>query len=179
MRVWLGTSAGLLLALGTTVPGRAQSADSPSGSLPAVAPAEQQPGPARFDASQDSFSLAAADGLGLAETQRKVFLDNVQAVVHDALIINPGGGRPLIDSSIVLVARETGKKMRFIRQARILFADMYARRKGDADRTPGTEEELWRSPRNISVLIELYRKNPEAQDYEIERAMAPVFRTPR
>ena len=89
MRVWLGTSAGLLLALGTAVPGLAQSADSPSRSLPAVAPADQQPGPARFDASQDSFSLAAADGLGLAETQRKAFLDNVQAVVHDALIINP------------------------------------------------------------------------------------------
>lgn len=178
MRTWLGTSAGLLLALGAVVPGLAQSADSPSSSLPAVAPADQ-PGPGRFDASQDSFTLATADGLQLAASQRKVFLDNVQAVVHDALVINPGGGRPLIDSSIVLVARETGKKMRFIRQARILFADMYARRKGDADRTPGTEDELWRSPRNISVLIELYRKNPEAQDYEIERAMAPVFRAPR
>jgi len=179
MRVWLGTSAALLLALGTTVPGLAQSADSPSRSLPAVAPADQQPGPARFDASQDSFSLAAADGLGLAETQRKAFLDNVQAVVHDALIINPAGGRPLIDSSIVLVARETGKKMRFIREARLVFADMYARREGDADRTPGTEDELWRSQRNIAALIELYRKNPDAPDFEMERAMAPVFRAPR
>lgn len=179
MRVWLGTSAGLLLALGTAVPGLAQSADSPSRSLPAVAPADQQPGPARFDASQDSFSLAAADGLGLAATQRKAFLDNVQAVVHDALVINPAGGRPLIDSSIVLVARETGKKMRFIREARVVFSDMYARREGDADRTPGTEEELWRSQRNIAALIELYRKNPDAQDFEMERAMAPVFRAPR
>jgi hypothetical protein len=178
MRVCLGASAGLLLALGTVAPGLAQSADSLSNSLPAVAPADQQPGPARFDASQDSFTLATADGLGLAESQRKAFFDNVQAVVHDALVINPAGGRPLIDSSIVLVARETGKKMRFIREARLVFADMYARRKGDADRTPGTEDELWRSQRNIAALIELYRKNPDAQDFEMERAMAPVFRAP-
>lgn len=179
MRAWPGTSAGLLLVLGTAVPGLAQTADSSSSSLPAVAPADQQPGPARFQASQDSFTLAAADGLGLAAGQRKAFLDNVQAVVHDALIINPAGGRPLIDSSIVLVARETGKKMRFIREARLVFSDMYARRKDDAGRTPGTEEELWRSSRNISALIELYRENPDAQDFEMERAMAPVFQAPR
>jgi len=177
MRVWLGTSAGLLLALGAVVPGLAQSADSPSSSLPTVAAADQA-GPDRFDASQDSFTLETADGLGLAAGQRKVFLDNVQAVVHDALVINPAGGRPLIDSSIVLVARETGKKMRFIRRARLLFDDMYARHKGDADRPPGTEDELWRSPRNVAGLIELYRKNPNAQDFEIERAVAPVFQAP-
>ena len=179
MRVWLGTSAGLLLALCLAVPGLAQSADSPSGSLPAVAPADQEPGPARFDASQDSFSLATADGLGLAATQRKAFLDNVQAVVHDALVIKPAGGRPMIDSSIALVARETAKKMKFIREARLVFADMYARRRGDGDRTPGTEDELWRSQRNIAALIELYRTNPDAQDFEMERAMAGVFRAPR
>jgi hypothetical protein len=55
---------------------------------------------------------------------------------------------------------------------------MYARRRGDADRTPGTEDELWRSQRNIAVLIELYRKNPDAREFEMERAMATVFRAP-
>ena len=85
----------------------------------------------------------------------------------------------MIDSSIALVARETAKKMKFIREARLVFADMYARRRGDANRTPGTEDELWRSQRNIAALIELYRKNPDAQDFEMERAMAGVFRAPR
>jgi hypothetical protein len=176
MRAWLGTSAGLLLVLGAAAPGRAQSADSTSRSQPTMAAG--QPDHDRFDALQDSFAIETADGLGLAGGQRRVFFENVQAVVHDALVINPAGGRELIDSSIVLVARETGKKIRFIRQARLLFGDMYARRKGDANRTPGTEEDLWRSPRNVSGLIELYRRNPNAQDFEIERAMAPAFTPP-
>jgi hypothetical protein len=176
MSAWLGTSAGLLLVLVAVAPGRAQSADSPSSSQPI---AIDQPASGRFDASQDTFAIASADGLGLVAGQRKVFFDNVQAVVHDALIINPAGGRATIDSSIVLVVRETGKKMRFIRQARVLFGEMYARRKGDPDRVQGTEDELWRSPRNVSGLIQLYRLNPNAPDYEIERAMAPAFHVPR
>ena len=46
------------------------------------------------------------------------------------------------------------------------------------NRIQATEDELWRSPRNVSGLIELYRKNPNAQDFEIERAMAPAFAIP-
>jgi len=177
MRAWLGTSAGLLLVLGVVAPGRAQSADSTPAHQPTVATG--QTGPDRFDALQDTFAIETADGLGLTGGQRKVFFDNVQAVVHDALVINPGAGREVIDSSIGLVARETGKKIRFIRQARLLFGEMYARRKGDPNRVQATEEELWRSPRNVSGLIELYRKNPNPQDFEIERAMAPAFTPPR
>jgi hypothetical protein len=66
--------------------------------------------------------------------------------------------------------------MRFLRQARVLFSEMYARRSGDEDRAPGSEEELWRSSRNVTGLIALYRKNPSASDSELERAMAPSFR---
>lgn len=175
MRPWLGASAGLLLVLVAVAPGRAQSADSLSVNPAAAA---DQPATGGFQASQDSFAVQTADGMSLAPGQRKVFFDNVQAVVHDALIINPAGGRATIDSSIVLVARETEKKLRFIRQARMLFGEMYNRRKGDPDRAQGTEDELWRSPANISGLIKLYRKNPNPPDFEIERAMAPAFRTP-
>ena len=175
MRVFLGTSAGLLLVAGVVVPSRAQSADSSSSQHPVVAAADPS-GPARFDASQDPFTLETADGLGLVAGQRKVFFDNVQAVVHDALIVNPAAGRDAIDSSIQLVAIETAKKIKFIRQARLLFGEMYARRHGDADRPQGSEDELWRSPRNVSGLIQLYRKNQSPPDYEIERAMAPAFR---
>jgi hypothetical protein len=176
MRVWLGTSAGLLMVLGLAATSRAQSADSTSHSPPTAAP--EEPGPDRFDAQRDPFAVETADGLGLVGGQRKVFFDNVQAVVHDALIINPAGGRAVIDSSVAVVARETGKKIKFIRQARLLFGEMYARRKGDANRIQATEDELWRSPRNVSGLIELYRRNPNAQDFEIERAMAPAFAIP-
>jgi hypothetical protein len=176
MRVWLGTSAGLLMVFGAVAPSRAQSADSTPRPLPTVAAG--QPGPDRFDAQQDPFAIETADGLGLVGGQRKVFFDNVQAVVHDALIINPAGGRAVIDSSVAIVARETGKKIKFIRQARLLFGEMYSRRKGDANRIQATEDELWRSPRNVSGLIELYRRNPSPQDYEIERAMAPAFTIP-
>ena len=175
MPSWLGTSAGLLLVLVVVTPGRAQSADTTSSPPQPVA---TQLAVGGFDASQDTFAIETADGLGLVAGQRKVFFDNVQAVAHDALIINPAGGRGAIDSSIVIVARETGKKLRFIRQARLLFGEMYARRKDDPDRVQGTEEELWRSPRNISGLIQLYRKNPSAPDFEIERAMAPAFHIP-
>lgn len=176
MPSWLGTSAGLLLVLVAVVPGRAQSADSPSSS---PQPVPEQVAVGGFNASQDTFAIETADGLGLVAGQRKVFFDNVQAVAHDALVINPAAGRAAIDSSIIIVARETGKKLRFIRQARLLFGEMYARRKDDPDRVQGTEEELWRSPRNISGLIQLYRSNPNAPDFAIERAMAPAFHVPR
>ena len=83
-----------------------------------------------------------------------------------------------MDSALALVVRETGRKLRFVRHARALFSDMYARRQNDRDRRPGTEEELWRSPVNVTRLIELYRENPDASDHEMERAMAAVFRQP-
>jgi hypothetical protein len=103
----------------------------------------------------------------------------VDAAAHYLLTANPSAGRPAIDSALGVVIRETSRKLRFLRQARLLFGEMYHRRAGDDDRAPGTEDELWRSPRNVSGLIELYRKNPGASDSEMERAMAPSFRAPR
>jgi len=91
-------------------------------------------------------------------------------------VANPAGGRMVIDSAISVVTRETGRKMRFLRQARLLFSEMFARRSGDSDRAPCSEEELWRSSRNVAGLIDLYRKNPDASDADLERAMAPAFR---
>ena len=114
--------------------------------------------------------------LALTEAQRQLFYRNVQSVVGEALAANPGGGRTVIDSAVSVVIRETGRKMKFLRQARLLFSEMFARRSGDDDRASGTEEELWRSSRNVAGLIDLYRKNPDASDAELERAMAPAFR---
>jgi hypothetical protein len=131
---------------------------------------------AEFAGAHDSSCISAAETLGLSEPQRKLFFQNVQAVAHDALVANPAAGQVAIDSALSVVVRETGRKMRFLRQARVLFSEMYARRSGDEDRAPGSEEELWRSSRNVTGLIALYRKNPSASDSELERAMAPSFR---
>jgi len=171
-RTFLGSSAGLLLLSVAVSAGRAQSADSPSQPVPTTSVADT----AAFDAERDSTCLAAAETLSLTEPQRKLFYRNVQTVVGEALAANPGGGRTVIDSAVSVVVRETGRKMKFLRQARLLFSEMFARRSGDEDRAPGTEEELWRSSRNVAGLIDLYRKNPDASDAELERAMAPAFR---
>jgi len=170
---FLGSSAGLLLAFGVVALGHAQSADSPT---PPVTTATVTT--ADYDAASDTAAIGAAETLGLSDAQRQAFYDNVDALAHHALIANPSAGRPAIDSALGVVIRETSRKLRFLRQARVLFSDMYARRSSDADRPSGTEDELWRSSRNVSGLIELYRKNPNASDPEIERAMAPAFRTP-
>jgi hypothetical protein len=174
IRSFLGSLAGLLLAFALVARGHAQSPDSPSSSVTTATVAAA----ADYDAAHDSSAIAAAETLGLSEPQRKAFFDNVQAAAHVLLEANPSAGRPAIDSAVGVVIRETGRKMRFLRQARLLFSEMYARRANDDDRAPGTEAELWRSSRNVAGLIELYRKNPEASDPEMERAMAPSFRVP-
>jgi hypothetical protein len=161
-RTFLGSSAGLLLLSVAATAGRAQSADTPS--QPAVTASVADT--AAFDAERDSSCIAAAETLGLSEAQRQLFYKNVQAVVGDALAAHPDVGRSVIDSAVFVVTRETGRKMRFLRQARLLFSEMFARRSGDDDRAPGSEEELWRSSRNVAGLIDLYRKNPEASDAE-------------
>jgi len=171
---FLGSSAGLLLALLPVGRGHAQSPDSPSPPVTATALAA----PTEYDAEHDSAAINAAETLGLSEIQRKAFYENVQDVAHTLLTRNPSAGRIAIDSALGLVFRETSRKMRFLRQARLLFSEMYARRSNDGDKPPGTEAELWRSPRNVSGLIELYRRNPDASDPELERAMAPSFRLP-
>jgi len=171
---FLGSSAGLLLALLPVGRGHAQSPDSPSPPVTTTAIAE----PAEYDAEHDSAAINAAETLGLSEAQRKAFYEAVQDVAHVLLTNNPAAGRPAIDSALGLVIRETSRKMRFLRQARLLFSEMYARRLNDSDRPAVTEADLWRSPRNVSGLIELYRRNPEATDPELERAMAPSFRAP-
>jgi hypothetical protein len=171
IRLFLGSSAELLFALVASVPGHAQSADTPSSSV-ATATVDNA---AKFDAAEDSSAIAAAETLGLSEPQRKLFYRNIEAVAQHLLTTNSAGGRSAIDSALSIVIRETSRKMRFLRQARVLFSEMYARREGDSDRAPGTEEELWRSSRNVNCLITLYRKNPNATDFEIERAMAPSF----
>lgn len=179
---FLGSSAGLLLALVALGRGQAQSADSPSppatSSSATSSSASTATASAAYDASGDSAAVSAADMLGLNDVQRRAFYDNVEALVQESLLRNPSAGQPAIDSALGFVIRETGRKLRFLRQARLLFSDMYARRSNDGDRAPGTEDELWRSPRNVSGLIELYRKNPNASDSDLERAMAPAFRGP-
>ncbi len=172
IRSFLGSSAGLLLALVAPLRGHAQSADSPSSSITTASVADA----AEFDAAHDSSAIAAAEMLGLTEAQRKLFFQNTEAVAQELLIANPAGGRAAIDSALSIVIRETGRKMKFLRQARLLFSEMYARRQGDNDRAAGTEEELWRSSVNVSGLIKLYHNNPNASDFEIERAMAPSLR---
>jgi len=170
---FLGSSAGLLLAFVAVARGHAQTADSPT---PVVTTATVTT--ADYDAASDTAVIGAAETLGLSDAQRRAFYDNVDALAHQALITNPSAGRPAIDSVLGVVIRETNRKLRFIRQARLLFSDMYARRSNDRDRPSGTEDDLWRSSPNVSGLIELYRKNPNASDPEIERAMAPAFRMP-
>ncbi len=133
---------------------------------------------ATFEASADAAVRRAADSLELSESQRSVFYENVDTAVADGFIVNPAAGRPMVDSALAQVVRETGRKIRFVRHARVLFGEMYARRANDSEPPPGTEEELWRSPVNVARLIELYRENPEAGDHEIQRAMAAAFRKP-
>jgi hypothetical protein len=132
-----------------------------------------------FDAKADPAAQRAADSLELSASQREAFYANVDTAVAYGLAANPVGGRPAVDTALAQVVRETGRKMRFVRQARVLFSDMFARRANDRNRAPGTEEELWRSPANVARLIELYRENPDASDHEIERAMAAAFRPPQ
>jgi hypothetical protein len=169
---FLGSSAGLLLALVALGRGQAQSADPPSlAATTATATTD-------YEAANDTAAVSAADMLGLNDAQRQSFYDNVNALAQQALIRNPSSGRLSIDSALGLVVRETGRKLRFLRQARLLFSDMYARRSNDRDRVAASEDQLWRSPRNVSGLIELYRKNPNASDADLERAMAPAFRGP-
>ncbi len=172
IRPFLGSSAGLLLALVAPLRGHAQSADSPSSSVATASVADA----AEFDAAHDSSAVAAAEMLRLTEAQRKIFFQNTEAGAQQLLTDNPAGGQNTIDSALSIVIRETSRKMKFLRQARLLFSEMYARREGDNDRAAGTEEALWRSSRNVSGLINLYRNNPNASDFEMERAMAPSLR---
>ncbi len=136
----------------------------------------QSPVATTFDAEADDAVRRAADSLELTASQRIAFFQNVDTAVADGRVVNPAGGRPAVDSALAQVVRETGRKLRFVRQARVIFSDMFARRANDRARRPGTEEELWRSPANVAKLIELYRDNPEASDHDMERAMASTFR---
>jgi hypothetical protein len=136
----------------------------------------QTTSPPSFDAEADAAVRRAADSLELTASQRTVFFGNVDTAVVVGLLANPAGGRPTVDSAVAMVVRETGRKMRFVRQARVIFSDMFARRANDRDRPPGTEEELWRSPANVAKLIELYRDHPDASDHDMERAMAAAFK---
>jgi hypothetical protein len=154
------TLAALALGAALARPGTAQS--------PATA----------FDASADAASRRAADSLELTAAQRSAFFEAVDTAVAIGQAAAPEGGRPAVDSALAIVVRETGRKMNFVRQARVLFSEMYARRAHDRDRPSGSEEELWRSPANVAKLIELYRTNPDASDHEIQRAMAGTFRSP-
>jgi hypothetical protein len=145
----------------------------------APAGAAQAPAATTFDAGADSAVRRAADSLELTELQRSAFFQNVDTAVAVGMAANPDGGRPAVDSALAHVVRETGRKLRFVRQARVIFSDMFARRANDRSRRAGTEEELWRSPMNVAKLIELYRDNPEASDHDMERAMASTFRPER
>ena len=147
--------------------------------LTGTAPQVLGQSPGGFDAKADPAARRAADSLELSASQRETFYANVDTAVAYGLAADPVGGRPAVDTALALVVRETGRKMRFVRQARMLFSDMFARRANDRNRPAGTEEELWRSPANVTRLIELYRDNPEASDHEIERAMAAAFRPPQ
>jgi hypothetical protein len=131
-----------------------------------------------FTAAADSAVQRAADSLELTPPQREAFYANVDTAVALVAAGDPAGGRAMVDSALSVVVRETGRKLRFVRHARALFSDMFARRQNDPDRRPGSEEELWRSPVNVTTLIELYRDNPDASDHDMERAMAAVFRRP-
>jgi hypothetical protein len=164
-----------------------ETAAAPRNTLPQPAPGE--PGvPAESTASSDSSLVVirfnpmrdivaqrAADSLGLTPDQRKVFYQSYAEGVAGALRRNPARPQPAIDSVRSLVVVETGRKLRFVRQARVIFADMFSRRARDEARTLGTEEQLWRSPKNVETLIALYRTKPNASDAELEHAMAPSF----
>jgi hypothetical protein len=163
-----------MISLIRTVAALAASAGVGAG-LPPGAGGQTAPA-APFEAAADSVVRRAADSLDLSIPQRTVFYANVDTAVASGILVNPSGGRSTVDSAVRLVVRETGRKLRFVRQARILFSEMFARRAGDPNRAPGTEEDLWRSPANVSRLIELYRDNPDASDHELERAMAGAFR---
>jgi hypothetical protein len=129
----------------------------------------------RFSPLRDAAAQHAADSLQLTAEQRRIFFQTYAAGVATALRANPASPQPAIDSVRSLVVVETGRKMRFVRQARLIFADMFSRRARDKARAPGTEEDLWRSPKNVATLIALYRDKPDANDAELERAMAPSF----
>jgi hypothetical protein len=146
------------------------------GAVPATV--AQAPPRATFDAEADPAVRRAADSLELTSSQRTVFFANVDTAVAIRVAANPDGGRPSVDSALTQVVHETGRKLRFVRQARVIFSDMFARRANDSDRPPGTEEELWRSPANVATLIKLYRDNPDASDHDMERAMAVAFKKP-
>jgi hypothetical protein len=129
----------------------------------------------RFNPYRDVAAQRSADSMGLTPDQRAVYFKNYAVAVGQMLQTHPSAGRVEIDSVRSELVRDTGRKVRFVRQARRLFADMYARRARDKARAPGTEEELWRSSKNVASLIALYRENPEATDTDLERAMAPSF----
>lgn len=129
----------------------------------------------RFSPLRDAAAQHAADSLELTPEQRTIFFRTFAEGVSTALRANPASPQPAIDSVRSLVVVETGRKMRFVRQARLIFADMFSRRARDKARAPGTEEELWRSPKNVETLIALYREKPNASDDELEHAMAPSF----
>lgn len=131
-----------------------------------------------FRAADDSAVQRAADSLDLTPPQRATFYATVDTAVALVAATDSSGHRATVDSALAIVVWETGRKLRFVRRARAVFSDMFARRRNDRNRRAGTEEELWRSPDNVSRLIELYRKNQEASDHEMERAMAAGFRQP-
>jgi hypothetical protein len=133
---------------------------------------------AGYRAAGDSAAQRAADSLELTTPQRASFYANVDSAVALVSLTDSSGGRSAVDTALAFVIRETGRKLRFVHQARAVFSDMFARRQNDPGRRSGTEEELWRTPENVTRLIELYRENPDASDHEMERAMAAVFRQP-
>jgi hypothetical protein len=129
----------------------------------------------RINPMRDAAAQHAADSMKLTEEQRRAFFQTYADAVAEAVRTNPNQPEQAIDSVRHLVVLETGKKLRFVRQARLIFADMYARRAHDKSRAPGSEEELWRSRKNVQTLIALYRDKPDASDADLERAMAPSF----
>lgn len=157
----LRTLAALTTGSGLAAEGIAQAAGAPA-----------------FAAANDLAVRRAADSLDLSPSQRATFYANVDTAVALTVLSDPAGGRPAVDSALAVIVRETGRKLRFVRQARAVFSDMFARRRNDRDRRTGSEEELWRSPANVTRLIELYRADPDASEYEMERAMAAAFRQP-
>ncbi len=129
----------------------------------------------RFSPLRDAAAARAADSLKLTAAQRQAFFQAYAEGVATALRADPSGGKSVVDSVRGVVVEETGRKVRFVRQARLIFADMYARRARDKARAPGTEEELWRSAKNVECLIALYRDEPNASDVDFERAMTRSF----
>jgi len=166
------------LGLGCWLAGAALAQAPAAAVVPAsgATPDSTRPAVVHLVPDRDPPAMRAADSLSLTPAQRTAFFQAYGEALRGTLEVNPGAGRAEVDSVLGLLVRETGRKMHFVRQARAVFSDMYARRSGDPDRAPGTEEELWRSPKNVASLIELYRKNPDASDFELERAMAPSFR---